>query len=88
MKEKADYFLDFRESITSLALLTMAHMVKQMKPHERLEIIVQDPEVRSDVLKIVPGCELIDMEFNEVEDLCRIQFKKKECSCDSSAERI
>ncbi len=87
MKKKADYILDFRESITSLALLTMAQMVKQMKPDECLEIIVEDPEVRSDVLKIVPGCELIGMEFKEGEDLCRIQFKKKECS-HASADQI
>ena len=80
MKEKPDYIIDFRESITSLSLLRMGQTVKQMKPHELLEIIVRDPDVRSDVLKIVPGCELIGMELNAEEDFCRIQLQKKECS--------
>ncbi len=80
MKEKPDYFIDFRESITPLSLLRMGQLVKQMKPHELLEIIVRDPDVRSDVLKIVPGCELIGIELNTEEDCCRMQLKKKECS--------
>jgi TusA-related sulfurtransferase len=80
MKQKPDYIMDFRESITPLSLLRMGQLVKQMKPHELLEIIVRDPDVRSDVLKIVPGCELIGMELNKEEDFCRIQLEKKECS--------
>ena len=53
MKDKPDYIIDFRESITPLSLLRVGQLVKQMKPHELLEIIVRDPDVRSDVLKIV-----------------------------------
>ncbi len=86
MKEKPDYILDFRESITPLSLLRMGQLVKQMKPHELLEIIVRDPDVRSDVLKIVPGCELIGMELNKEEDFCRIQLEKKECPSQLSLE--
>jgi TusA-related sulfurtransferase len=84
MKEKPDYIIDFRESITPLSLLRMGQLVKQMKPHELLEIIVRDPEVRSDVLKIVPGCELIGMELNKEEDFCRMQLEKKDCSVNIS----
>jgi TusA-related sulfurtransferase len=80
MKEKPDYIIDFRQSITPLSLLRMGQLVKQMKPHELLEIIVRDPDVRSDVLKIVPGCELIGIELNTEEDFCRMQLEKKECS--------
>ncbi len=80
MKEKPDYIIDFRESITPLSLLRMGQLVKQMKPHELLEIIVRDPDVRSDVLKIVPGCELIGMEMNKEGDFCRMQLEKKEFS--------
>ena len=87
MKEKPDYIIDFRESITPLSLLRMGQTVKQMKPHELLEIIVRDPDVRSDVLKIVPGCELIGMELNTEEDFCRIQLEKKECSSSISFDR-
>jgi TusA-related sulfurtransferase len=80
MKGKPDYIIDFRQSITPLSLLRMGQLVKQMKPHELLEIIVRDPDVRSDVLKIVPGCELIGIELNTEEDFCRMQLEKKECS--------
>jgi TusA-related sulfurtransferase len=74
MKEKPDYVIDFRESITHLSLLRVGQLVRQMKPHELLEIIVTDSDVRSDVLKIVPGCELVGMELNKEEDFCRIQL--------------
>ncbi len=80
MRQKPDYTIDFRESITPLSLLRMGQLVREMKPHELLEIIVRDPEVRSDVLKIVPGCELVGMELNKEEDFCRIQLEKKEIS--------
>lgn len=80
MKEKPDYIIDFRQSITPLSLLRMGQLVKQMKPHELLEIIATDPDVRSDVLKIVPGCELVGMELDKDEDFCRIQLEKRECS--------
>lgn len=83
MRERADYVLDFRESIPSLALLTMGRMVRQMKPHQLLEIIVRDPDVKSDVLRIFPGCELVGMELDEEEDFCRIQIEKKAGSNES-----
>ncbi len=80
MKEKPDYIMDFRESITPLSLLRMGQLVKQMKPHELLEIIVRDPDVRSDVLKIVPGCELVGIELNAEEHFCRMRLEKRECA--------
>jgi TusA-related sulfurtransferase len=86
MKEKPDYVIDFRETITPLALLRAGQVVKQMKPHELLEIIVTDPDVRSDVLKIIPGCELVGMELDKEEDFCRIQLEKRECSDSVSSD--
>ncbi len=80
MKDKPDYVIDFRESITPLSLLRMGQLVKQMKPHELLEIIVRDPDVRSDVLKIVPGCKLVGIELNTEGDFCRMQLEKREYS--------
>ncbi|MGD0398237.1 MAG: hypothetical protein ABSC04_04930 [Syntrophobacteraceae bacterium] len=79
MKEKPDYVIDFRESLTPLSLLRAGQLVKQMKPHELLEIIVADPDVGLDVLKITPGCELVGMELDKEEYFCRIQLEKKEC---------
>jgi len=80
MKDKPDYVIDFRESLTPLSLLRAGQVVKQMKPRELLEIIVTDPDVGLDVLKITPGCELVGMELDKEEDFCRIQLEKRECS--------
>lgn len=79
MKETADYILDFRETIVSLALLKMNQALREMQENEVLEIITRDPDARTDVFKVIPGssCELIDVEFNKEADCCRIQIKKK-----------
>ncbi|MHC1742854.1 MAG: sulfurtransferase TusA family protein [Syntrophobacteraceae bacterium] len=79
MERKADYILDFRETIIPLALLKMSQILREMRANEVLEIITRDPDVRTDVVKVIPGstCELIDMEFNREADTCRIRIKKK-----------
>jgi TusA-related sulfurtransferase len=83
LKQTAHYVLDFRDTITPLALLKMTQVLKEMEADEVLEIITRDPDVRTDVLKIIPAstCELIHMELSENADLCRIQLKKsRQCS--------
>ncbi|MGB8993488.1 MAG: hypothetical protein WCD80_15640 [Desulfobaccales bacterium] len=76
--QKADYILDFRETLSSLALLKMTQVLQQMNNEEVLEIITRDPDARSNVFKVIPtsSCELIDMEFNAAADCFRIQLKK------------
>ncbi len=76
--QKADYILDFRETITSLALLKMTQVLREMNTEEILEIITGDSDARTDVFKVIPAsaCELIDMEFNPAADCFRIQLKK------------
>jgi TusA-related sulfurtransferase len=76
--QKADYILDFRETLSSLALLKMTQVLQQMNNEEVLEIITRDPDARSNVFKVIPtsSCELIDMEFNPAADCFRIQLKK------------
>lgn len=77
-KRKADYVLDFRETITPLALLKMTHILREMKTNQILEIIARDPDTRTDLFKVLPpsSCELLDMEFCEKKDCYRIQLKK------------
>jgi TusA-related sulfurtransferase len=79
LEDKADYTLDFRETITPFALLKMTQVLREMKTDEILEIITRDPDARTDVFKVIPSssCELIDMEFNKEADFCRIQFRKR-----------
>jgi len=78
LEQKADYILDFRETISPLALLKMTQVLQEMKMEEILEIITCDPDVRTDVFKVIPthSCELVDMEFNREKDFYRIQLKK------------
>lgn len=78
MEQKADYILDFRDTISPLALLKMTQVLQEMKMEEILEIITCDSDVQTDVFKVIPthSCELIDMEFNREKDFFRIQLKK------------
>ncbi len=78
MKIKADYTLDFRETITALALLKMTQVVSEMNANEVLEIITRDPDARSDVFKMMPAssCELVEIEFNRKIHLFRIRLRK------------
>jgi TusA-related sulfurtransferase len=79
LKEKADYILDFRETIIPLALLKMSQVVKEMKTNEVLEIVTRDPDVRTDVFKVIPAsaCELIGMDLDTEAGCCRIRLKKR-----------
>ena len=82
MNEKADYTLDFRETIVPLALLKMGQVLMEMRTNEVLEIITRDPEVRTDVLKVIPSstCELLGVEFDKGAQTCRIQLKNRKQS--------
>ena len=79
MKENPDYVLDFRQTIISFALLKMKQVLGEMKANEVLEIITRDPDARSDVFKVIPGamCELVDMQFDNDADCCRIRLRKR-----------
>ena len=78
LKQKSDYILDFRETITPLALLKMSQVLLEMNVDEVLEVITKDHDARTDVFKVIPAssCELIDVEFNREADFFRIQLKK------------
>lgn len=82
LKQVPHYVLDFRETITPLALLKMNQVLKGMQPDEVLEIITTDPDARTDVLKIIPAstCELIDMELTADAKSCRIQLRKRQAA--------
>jgi TusA-related sulfurtransferase len=78
LKTKADYILDFRQTITSFALLKMTQVLREMDRDEVLEIITRDGDARADVFKVIPtaSCEVIDMEFNKKANFFRIQVKR------------
>ncbi len=78
MKPKADHILDFRDTLTPLALLKMTQVLKDIRADQTMEIITRDPDARSDILKVIPFsvCELIGIEFDEETNTCRIRVKK------------
>jgi TusA-related sulfurtransferase len=78
LKLKANHILDFRDTITPLALLKMNQVLREMQIDEVLEIITRDPDTQTDVLKVLPGssCQLIGMEFSKEADCCRIRLRK------------
>ena len=78
MEPKADYILDFRETISSLALLKMTQVLREMNRNEVLEIITRDSHARTDIFKVIPAasCEVTDMEFNREASCFLIRVKK------------
>jgi TusA-related sulfurtransferase len=78
LKPKADYILDFRQTITDFALLKMTQVLREMNRDEVLEIITRDADARTDVFKVIPAasCEVIDMEFNKDANFFRIRVKR------------
>jgi len=53
-KEKADYVLDFRGAISSIALLEMSNKLKEMKANQILVLFVRDEETIDDIVKMLP----------------------------------
>jgi TusA-related sulfurtransferase len=78
LKPKADYILDFRQTITPFALLKMTQVLREMNRDEVLEIITRDADARTDVFKVIPAasCEVIDMEFNKEANFFLIRVKR------------
>jgi TusA-related sulfurtransferase len=78
LKSKADYVLDFSQTITPFALLKMTQVMREMNRDEVLEIITRDAVARTDVFKLIPtgSCEVIDMEFNRDANFFRIRVKR------------
>jgi len=80
LKRKANHYLDFRGSITSISLLKLIQTFREMKPNEILEILGSNIDTRSDLFKVLPdgGYELIFLDMLEEEEcLYRIRLKKK-----------
>ena len=78
MKSKANYVLDFSQTITPVALLKMTQVMREMNKDEVLEIITRDTVARTDIFKLIPSasCEVIDMKFNKDANFFRIRVKR------------
>ena len=54
MKRKADYTLDFRGTISTIALLKVTQVFNDMKPMETIEILGCDEDTRRDLFRVLP----------------------------------
>lgn len=54
MKEKTDYKLDVRGTISPFSLLKVSLLFQQMKPQEVVEILGCESEMRKDLLRLLP----------------------------------
>jgi hypothetical protein len=50
----ADYKLDFRNTFSSISMLKMTEIFGRMLPRETMEICGSDPDIRRDLLKVLP----------------------------------
>ncbi len=80
MKHKADYILDFKGSISSISLLKVTRIFKEMKAGQFIEISGLDPDLKKDLLKVLPesSYEVIFMDVVENEGpFYQIKIKKR-----------
>lgn len=53
LEHKADRTLDFRDSVTPLALLKFTNVFSEMRPNEVLECIGRNPKTLVDLFKVL-----------------------------------
>ncbi len=55
LAQKADFRLDFRDMITSMALLKLTRTFREMKANQVLEILGLDEDTRTDLFRLLPS---------------------------------
>ena len=78
MAYATDYQLDFKDAITSLALLKLTRVFRAMKPHQTIEICGVDAEARADIFRVLPAVAYEVTVMDRQEDASfRIELKKR-----------
>ncbi len=75
----ADIKLDFRNTFSSISLLKMTEIFGRMQPMQIMEICGSDPDIRKDLLKVLPEASY-DMLGNEEEvgqDFFKVRIRKR-----------
>jgi hypothetical protein len=79
LEKAANYIVDFRGAIKSLALLKLTHVFRGMKCDEVVTIVGLDPDTRKDLFKVLPA---LSFEFVLEEEpdgkFCSIHLKKRD----------
>jgi TusA-related sulfurtransferase len=75
----ADIKLDFRNTFSSISLLKMTEIFSRMQPTQILEICGSDPDIRADLLKVLPEASYdvlaSDEEFEQ--DYYKVRIRKR-----------
>jgi tRNA 2-thiouridine synthesizing protein A len=76
LEYQSDHLLDARGGFVPVTLLVIRRALREMKPGEMMEILVDDPDTRKDLFKTVPTSlyELIDIKEDPL--FCRIFLRK------------
>jgi TusA-related sulfurtransferase len=79
VKDKTDYTLDVRGAISPFSLLKVSLVFQNMRPEEVVEILGCDPEMRRDLLRVLPAdaCEVVRATPEDADpDGARVWLKK------------
>ena len=74
-----DIILDFRNTFSSISLLKMTEAFSRMRPSQVMEIRGSDPDIRQDLLKVLPAASyevLKDGESYTGPDFFRVRIRK------------
>lgn len=74
-----DIILDFRNTFSSISLLKMTEVFSRMRPSQVMEIRGSDPDIRKDLLKVLPAASyevLKDGESYTGPDFFRVRIRK------------
>ena len=80
MAEMADIKLDFRNTFSSISLLKMTEIFNRMQALQIMEICGSDPDIREDLLKVLPEASydvLVGDEEEVVQDFFRVRIQKR-----------
>ena len=69
--------LDLRGAIIPFALLKASQKFREIKAGETMEILVNNPDVKRDLFKILPPFSYEVTALNDEESFYRIRLKKK-----------
>jgi TusA-related sulfurtransferase len=75
----ADIKLDFRNTFSSISLLKMSEIFSRMQPMQVIEICGSDPDIREDLLKVLPEASYDVLASDEEvgQDYYKVRIRKR-----------
>jgi TusA-related sulfurtransferase len=75
----ADIKLDFRNTFSSISLLKMTEIFSRMQPMQIMEICGSDPDIRRDLLKVLPAAsyDVLTSDEEVEQDFYKVRIQKR-----------